>query len=876
MPKLIIKRGELLVKKVSIPEHILAFTVGSEQGNDIIIADERISFFHLQFEKQGHEYYVRDLQSESGTYINGKQISNRTSLGNQDVIGIGCHALTFLNIEDSTGNFSKSYPAYQPAPPPLRANTFEKVSGVPNLVNLNTWIQEDNHSGTNSTNLFNPNDMPEPSLELLEDNLGPSALNANDSSEMVSPHTSFRENDTVPSPNGLLDLQTQTLLQDDRPEHAEPLAKELTRPAPKREAPARMTSENYYLLAIYGYYLGRKFKITVPETRIGRDRRLNDIVIKRTSKGKIDQSVSRRHATIRFTNRKFTLTDRRSKSRTYVNQVRLERDEAVTLRPGDEIEIVSDRKSHILRMVKEGDWDFSFPKKTGVWSVRYRARICNIYSALIIVFALLFFMRSLYTRNIIASKPESLHVTEEPFYHQDAALTNSLAQTYQAIADFNDDNFLDLIFTDGNGVLKCIDGKTRNPIWINDEFRAVPDIPITSADLNKDAIPDVVSVSDDLRLRAIDGKWGIEIWKSPILSGPLIGPPVIADFNGDGLNDLAIASQNNLIYIGYSGVMNSRWIQIEVDEPIRCALAAGNWTKDSLPKIAVGTESGKVLLIDGHLQKVARTINVNEELNKASGAFNHNNQIRFPPSFVDLNGDRHKDLLIFTVQGNVVALDGFTQERLWCDYSGRNSDFGDPAGYGMAVGDLDGDLSADVVVLSPTGTLRAFKGLGHGKDRKLIMWEKRTEGSDSFVGSPVLADFNKNGTVDVILPDSRGALFIFEGSTGDMLVRSSLMTSPVVGAPLIGDLDNDHTLNILLARADGFYKLVSNSRTHIQTAIWGQPFANCKNTHVNDLNAQNLSTYYANMGGSLFLISFILGLQFFYRYKRKKLSTRIL
>lgn len=99
MPKLIIKRDNLLVKKLSVPEGILAFTVGSEQGNDIIIEDERISYFHLQFEKQGNEYYVRDLQSQWGTYVNGSKINSRISIKSNDEIGLGNHSIVFQDTQ---------------------------------------------------------------------------------------------------------------------------------------------------------------------------------------------------------------------------------------------------------------------------------------------------------------------------------------------------------------------------------------------------------------------------------------------------------------------------------------------------------------------------------------------------------------------------------------------------------------------------------------------------------------------------------------------------------------------------------------------------------------------------------------------------------
>ena len=96
MPKLIIKKGESAIKKLSVPENVEAFTVGCERGNDIIIKDDSISFFHLQFEKQNGSYYVRDLQSQWGTFVNGEKISNLTEVHDGDQVRLGEHAIIFL------------------------------------------------------------------------------------------------------------------------------------------------------------------------------------------------------------------------------------------------------------------------------------------------------------------------------------------------------------------------------------------------------------------------------------------------------------------------------------------------------------------------------------------------------------------------------------------------------------------------------------------------------------------------------------------------------------------------------------------------------------------------------------------------------------
>ena len=898
MPKLLIKKGAQLVKKVSVPENILAFTVGSEQGNDIILQDERISFFHLQFEKQGDEYYVRDLQSQHGTYVNGQRITERTFLRHNDVISIGHHTLQFLH--PINGLEAPSDLSRQNVQPSLQAteNLLDRVKGVPSLNNLNSWVtREHNSAGDNGSVRMAAEPIPaaeavpqaraaeleveappvphqpvsQPSREPVAQPLPSAPVVA------PAPEPELPELPSQPEPplvEARLNFATPPVESEPRVEPAPaPQSTETAQVAPEIEIPP--PPEPYYLLGIYGYYLGKRFPIRTPETRIGRDRRLNDIVIKRNARGKIDPSVSRRHATIRFKKNRYVISDRKSKSRTYVNQLKLDPDDEVTLRPGDEIEIVSDRKSHIFRVVREGDWDFSFPKKAGLWHVRYRTKIVNLYSAVLVLLALLFFARSFHASRIISERPEPLRVDTQPWFdfrQQADGVTDSAGElaTFPAVADFNRDGHLDVVYADPQGTLTSVDGRTQETLWTVEDFKVFPNLPVAVTDLNQDGKPDVVAVAQDHRLRTIDGLWGIEIWKGPILQGPLFGPPAVGDFNRDGLKDLAITSQSGSVYIGYSSLVSSRWIKVELNEPTQGVTSVARLGTNPTPMLLVGTETGKVLFVDGELEKVTSELNIDEELNKATGSFVQQNQIRHPVASGDLTGDGFPDLVVYTVQGNLIAFDGLRHTRLWYAQAEEPGEVPTPFAGGVGLGDLDGDQAADVVLLSPTGQLIAFKGAGLARDRKMELW-RNTE--HRFHGAPALADFNKNGTADVLVSDQLGRLFIFEGASGELLWRQMERREPVAGAPLIADLDGDYALDILLARTSGrFYRHATNSRHYQKPILWQQMFGSAQNN--SGLTATPLSArkYHLNMLISVVLVVLTGASQFWFRYKRRKLA----
>lgn len=889
MPKLLIKKNNALIKKISVPTDILAFTVGSEQGNDIIIQDESISYFHLQFEKQDDDYFVRDLQSQWGTFVNGRKISNRTILIDQDEIGIGTHNITFLNAKAET---EKALVAENHESGQFAGETKleERIAGIPTLNRLNSWIHSeefkmekqgdfyiDQNNGDEFTESLSETDeilqstQPDPSFNLLNHN--PNGPN-HEPNEFVD----VRDNGPKESPPPQLDfspepkfeappLKTPTL------EFEDDFKVKLEEPIQKARA-----VNNYFLLGIYGYYTGRVFRLKHPETKIGRDRKLNDIVIKKNSKGKIDQSVSRRQATILSKDNRFYITDKRSKSRTAVNQQKLDFNDEIEINPGDEIEIISDRKSHILRLVQKEEWDFSFPKKAGSWHLRHRVKILNFYSLLLLLIAGFFVAKSMNTLNKILSKPDPFSVSESLWYTGEIDLavnpsSTAQLQNYLAIADFNGDRTLDLVYIDENEHLICINGKSKQPLWQISEFKTFSDYSITIEDLNNNHLPDIIVVSKDFRIRAIDGNWGIEIWKSRILAGPLTGPPVVGDFNGDGFKDLAVASTENLVYIGFSGLKNSHWIQIPVEAQIRSILTASDITGDGFRNLVLGTESGKILVIDGVKQTVSEEININEELNKASGSYFQDNQIRYPIATGDLNGDTVNDLLICTLQGNLIAIDGLTLERMWYDLASDKVKFEHPTFPSIVMGDLDGDHLPDVVSLTPDGRLRAIKGVGERKDRKMLLWEIPAIETEYFVGQPVLADFNKNGTVDVVAVNNLGGLFIFEGVTGDILWKKKQSEHAIIGSPLIGDLDTDSHLDILTLRANGdFVKYTTNSLTLDGSVFWGQMFGNGRHNSRSFYKVYHTSQHYVIICLSLMVVATVMGLQIFFRKKRKKLS----
>jgi hypothetical protein len=77
-----------------IPLESTQVTVGRGLNNDVILEDTRVSRHHAQLRYRARRFWVADLGSTNGTYINGEQIEEQ-ALRDGDVLSLGGLELTY-------------------------------------------------------------------------------------------------------------------------------------------------------------------------------------------------------------------------------------------------------------------------------------------------------------------------------------------------------------------------------------------------------------------------------------------------------------------------------------------------------------------------------------------------------------------------------------------------------------------------------------------------------------------------------------------------------------------------------------------------------------------------------------------------------------
>lgn len=91
-PKLIVKLHDSVLKEVEVDQ--TQFTIGRKPDNDLVIDNSAVSGRHARLIKVQEVYFLEDLKSTNGTFVNETRIDRR-QLRDTDVVTIGKHRLIF-------------------------------------------------------------------------------------------------------------------------------------------------------------------------------------------------------------------------------------------------------------------------------------------------------------------------------------------------------------------------------------------------------------------------------------------------------------------------------------------------------------------------------------------------------------------------------------------------------------------------------------------------------------------------------------------------------------------------------------------------------------------------------------------------------------
>lgn len=98
---------KLINRKESLPYKINEYynideelSLGRRGSNDIVIKDPFVSKSHFLIVEDEGNYFLEDLKSSNGTYLNGERVLDAVELRNGDMIKVGNIEFLFVNKGD--------------------------------------------------------------------------------------------------------------------------------------------------------------------------------------------------------------------------------------------------------------------------------------------------------------------------------------------------------------------------------------------------------------------------------------------------------------------------------------------------------------------------------------------------------------------------------------------------------------------------------------------------------------------------------------------------------------------------------------------------------------------------------------------------------
>jgi hypothetical protein len=161
---------------------------------------------------------------------------------------------------------------------------------------------------------------------------------------------------------------------------------------------------------------------------------------------------------------------------------------------------------------------------------------------------------------VFAAKNDSLYVLEpngqrRPGWPSWIRVASTDKSPSVALADMNNDGFLDIVWQSPNGNIYCFNrNATAIPGLFGVRYSALTtgaseDSPVV-ADINGDGFNDIITGDENGQLNAISGATGLPLPGFPIqLAGEVRGAAAVGDIDRDGMTEIVVADWDKNVYV---------------------------------------------------------------------------------------------------------------------------------------------------------------------------------------------------------------------------------------------------------------------------------------------------------------------------------------
>jgi hypothetical protein len=131
--------------------------LGRSTENDIVLNDPSVSRHHAVILKTDNEYFVTDLGSSNGTYVNGRQIQGGSVLKPNDILKLGVMLvpwMSYFNVQTPNSNDRTQYVEKGHSSNEEHRGLRESAASASKSVNLNTLTKPSSVARTTFGILF--------------------------------------------------------------------------------------------------------------------------------------------------------------------------------------------------------------------------------------------------------------------------------------------------------------------------------------------------------------------------------------------------------------------------------------------------------------------------------------------------------------------------------------------------------------------------------------------------------------------------------------------------------------------------------------------------------------------------------------------------